>query len=581
MHGSDSHDTNGLSELRESRDKVLSATLDNTPLALVFFKVEQDNIAILYWNEAARRIFGWSKEEVLGRNFFEFLPAADAVTGVREIFETLVRDRDPHNITHLCNTKAGNTKMIQWFNSSFISENGRTIYVVSLGQDVTERLWAERARRQWGTELEARVAERTAELVRANELLQLEIEQRKKVEEALREAKAAAEEANEAKSRFLAGMSHELRTPLNGIIGFSDVLRSGSEEDIHRDGKKYLGHIHQSGKHLLALINDLLDMAKIEAGKLQINWEVLRVDELVDSVLQMLSGRVIEKEIHTDVSIDASVSVRADRRLLRQVLLNLLSNAVKYSPPGETISIRVSDGDSDGGAAMVRITVCDRGPGIPEEHKERIFSEFYQIDQPRDIGLGGTGLGLALCRHLVTEQGGRIGVENLEGGGSRFWFTIPAASMSDSSADTPEKQSEHREGETQEEKQGEKKRKILVAEDNPVNRELITVFMSTIGYDFTIAENGREAVALAGKYRPDLILMDIMMPVMDGFEATRQLRGAPETAEIPIIALTAAVDEKARATALEAGCDLHLPKPINLKILKEAIESLLSTESTG
>lgn len=260
------------------------------------------------------------------------------------------------------------------------------------------------------------------------------------------------------------------------------------------------------------------------------------------------------------------LSINADPRLVRQILLNLLSNAIKYTPRKGRVTI----GAQGHGPGWVRIEVTDTGVGIAPEKQHHVFSEFVQADAVRDAGLGGTGLGLALCQRLVSLHGGEIHVESSPGQGSRFWFTMPSAAPSDcpDGVHTPAEASAggglSLAGRT-----------VLLVEDNPVNIMLMQSFLSELHCVPVVARNGHEALAEAEAHRPDLIFMDMRMPEMDGLEATRRLRALPAFAQTPIIALTAAADEDARRTTREAGCSAHLSKPIDLTALTALLSQLL------
>ena len=377
------------------------------------------------------------------------------------------------------------------------------------------------------------------------------------------QAEEALKAINRAKTSFLSSMSHELRTPLNAIIGSSDLLGGQHLGPLNEKQLSYVKQVSSGGKHLLALINDILDMAKIDAGVMQAELGEVDPAEMVEAVASMMKAQFKEKQLELTVEVDSSVrQIRADERKFKQILLNLLSNAIKYTPERGRVQIRTALVNS----SWYRVEVTDTGLGIDPGEQKKIFSEFYQADQIRDEALGGIGLGLALTRRLVELHGGEIGVESEVGKGSTFWFTLPYK------------------GPVVTEQVGEKLneagkmasgRRILVAEDDEVNLNLILDLLSIHGYDVVVAKNGQEAVDLTQRHQPNLILMDVKMPVMGGLEATEQIRAMPEFSDLPIIALTASVGDADQMQQVAAGCTAFLPKPLDSTLLFETIEKYL------
>ena len=327
----------------------------------------------------------------------------------------------------------------------------------------------------------------------------------------------------------------------------------------------YVNQIDGGGKHLLRLITDLLDMAKIDAGAMELELEELPPAEFIDVTVAMMDTQFRSKQLDVEISTHPAITaVSADRRKCKQIMLNLLSNAVKFTPENGQIKIRsIKAGES------IRVEVSDTGVGIEPDQVDKIFSEFHQTDKVRDEQLGGTGLGLALTRRLVELHGGEIGVESEVGVGSTFWFTLPLV-KSDHVEETTEAD------DTQVESDGDSTgHRILVAEDNEINLAMVLDMLSIQNHEVIVAKNGQEAVDLAQQHKPDLILMDILMPVMDGLEATRRLRAIPEFADVPIVALTASAGSAAEERCLEAGCTAHLAKPIQTPALFEVLDRYL------
>ena len=383
-----------------------------------------------------------------------------------------------------------------------------------------------------------------------------------------REARRAAEAANRAKSEFLANMSHELRTPLNGILGYAQVLsRDRTLSERQRDG---LGVIQRSGEHLLALINDILDIAKIEAGKMPFDIVAVPLAGLLSDIREIIGVKVEQKQLVfiCDVACDVPNAIRADERRLRQVLLNLLANAVKFTDHG-CVSLRVTlllDG-------RVRFTIEDTGIGIGEMQREIIFEPFEQTgDEQRHRG--GAGLGLGISRQLVRSMGSEIHVESRKGEGSTFWFDLDAdpAPLATASARMPmTRVVTGYEG---------PRMNVLVIDDVPTNRAVAVDMLGQIGFEMSEAVSGAEALVQVGLKRPSLVLTDIVMQEMDGLETIRQLRLLPALQGVPIIAMSASPSGGDEKRSLAAGANTFLAKPIHLDTLLIQIAALLDLDWT-
>jgi len=395
--------------------------------------------------------------------------------------------------------------------------------------------------------LERKVRERTQEL----EILNYK----------LKESNAELVRANNLKSEFLANMSHELRTPLNAIIGFSELLLDPGDATLNTDQREYVGDILSSGRHLLELINDILDLSKIEAGKMRLALDEFEIVSVVEEALATLRVEASRKGISLEATLDPSIpAVVADRGKLKQILTNLLSNAVKFTPAGGRVTLSTDrDGDS------LRVRVADTGIGILPEDQERIFAAFVQVDGSYARKYQGTGLGLTLVKRFVEMHGGEISVTSEVGKGSAFTLHFPSqpsvhSAESSSAEQASIRPSPSRSAPTLPEGPGSL---ILVVEDNPANLKLVREVLKSRGYRVLEATSGEEALDAVKFIRPDLILMDIQLPGMDGLAATRKLKSDPSTRDIPTIALTAHVLKRDEARVLDAGCAGFIPKPID------------------
>ncbi len=396
--------------------------------------------------------------------------------------------------------------------------------------------------------------------------LEAEITHRKKAQEELLSAKRAAEDASRAKSAFLANMSHELRTPLNAIIGYSEMIQEEIQEAGHIQNIQDVQKIESAGKHLLALINDVLDLSKIEAGKMALHVENFELAAMIEELVATLQPAFAKNsnKLELDLADDLG-TMRSDITKVRQILANLLSNAAKFTDRG-TVSLRIDQTDSDG-QQWVRFRVQDTGIGISAEQQQNLFKEFAQADVSIARKYGGTGLGLAISHRFAQLMGGHMSVESEPGKGSVFTVMLPARINSDTS-DVPSAKPE-REQPTTASKAKSRAETILVIDDDPAVRDLMSRFLAKLGFEVVAASSGEQGLALARRLRPAVITLDVVMPGIDGWSVLKTLKADPELSMVPVIMVTIVDNE---ITGVNLGASGYLVKPVDRDRLAEIIE---------
>jgi len=407
--------------------------------------------------------------------------------------------------------------------------------------------------------LEAKVKERTQELHEKNALLSEEIQERQKAE-------AAARDASRAKSEFLANMSHELRTPLNGILGYAQIFKR--DQHLSAQQQDRIGVIQRCGEHLLALIEDILDLSKIEARRMDLVPAEFDFPEFLQGITAICRIRAAQKNIAFNCEYLSSLpnAISADEKKLRQILINLIGNAVKFTEKGGVTFKVLREERTEVLTTNVRIRfqVEDTGIGIAADELPKIFAPFEQVGNTRRH-TEGTGLGLAISRQLVEIMGAELKVESTLGRGSIFWFELDLLAV-----DSPEKNK----------KRSEKfikgfngtNKKILVADDRRENRSVLIHLLQPLGFEIIEAVDGQDCLNKALEFQPDCILIDLVMPVMDGFEAMRQIRKLPQLQNVVAIGTSASIMEVEKQESLAAGCDAFIPKPIRVEELLNCLQ---------
>jgi PAS domain S-box-containing protein len=491
-------------------------------------------------NEAWQKVTGYSKSEALGLTPTDLNNWVDPNARAR-LIEILRKSGIVSDFEFQMRKKTG--EINDMLLSAETVEIAGESCMLSLALDVTERKRAERLIHQYADELEVRVQERTAELVLANR----------------------------AKDEFLANMSHELRTPLNGILGFSETLLESVHGSLNEKQRRAIEFVLSSGEHLLGLINDILDVSKIEAGHLELQPEDVPVNDICHSSLNFIKQLANKKSIKVEYSSSPAQSmIHADPKRLKQILVNLLSNAVKFTPEKGSVKLEVH---ADYKTGRIHFSVTDTGIGISPEDLQKLFKPFIQVDNSLSRQYEGTGLGLVLSKRMVEMHGGSIEVQSEAGLGSCFSFYLPwhqnrqdeknpGFSTVESKKHDPTKAASNG--------------KILLADDNEANVMMIQDYLEGYGYQVFTAHDGRGILSKIEECSPHIILMDIQMPHVDGYEATSRLRADPRFASVPVIALTAFAMPGDRERCLKAGMNEYLSKPVKLKELVLMIEGFLN-----
>ncbi len=542
-------------------DRRLQKISSHVPGMLYQSERYQDgHIKILYCSDAVKTIYGVSKEE-LSQDLLlvNMMRSPEDNRRLEAALHECFVNLKPLNLEYRLWRPDGTIKWVVNHGTPERGDDGVTT-LYGYVSDITELKQVEEDLRKTKATTDELNAKLQEEIARANELAK------------------HAEEANKAKSRFLANMSHEIRTPLNGILGYTQLLRKS--QNLGQWERERIDIIHRSGDHLLNLINDLLDLSKIEAGKLDLRTGSFSLASLLTGVGEMMRARAESKGIEfrcepwdfiNNRPADAfPLMVHTDERALRQILLNLVGNAIKFTPSGSVV-LRVGFAEHSNTSAKqntrkTRFEVIDTGIGIAKEDLDTIFEDFSQAKH-QPLSLGGTGLGLAISRRLVQLLGGSIHVESAIGNGSVFWFTIPldlstAALAAEAALNNRQFHYLGYEG---------GRRKILVVDDNRENRALVSDMLTPLGFEVQTAASGDEGCLMASQVHPDLILMDLRMAGMSGFEAVARLKQDPHLQAISVFAFSASIVEEDLARPEYKLFDTFIPKPFKEKALLDAI----------
>ncbi|OAJ56089.1 hybrid sensor histidine kinase/response regulator [Paraburkholderia ginsengiterrae] len=527
-------------EAARASEHFLDSIIENIP-DMIFVK-DAATLRFVRFNKAGEQLLGARREELIGKSVHDLFPTQEAdffALKDRDVLESRLMVDVPEEPVH---TRHG-PRLVHTMKIPILDVRGDPQFLLGISRDITEQKRAEEELRRYREHLEDMIRERTAELAVAKEY---------------------ADAANQAKSDFLAHMSHEVRTPLNGILGYAQILKRDKSLDQRQvDG---ITVIQRSGEHLLAIINDILDMAKIEAGRVELSLSDILLDRFIDFIAETIRVKAAEKGLAfaCEMAPDLPAGVRLDEQRLRQVLLNLLSNAIKFTEAGG-VRLRVGCLPPN----RLRFEVQDTGIGIEEAHLETIFRPFEQVSDAQHR-VGGTGLGLAISRQLVRLMGGEIHVESRRGAGSIFSFELNVPVVApQATAVPPEWTASGYKG---------ARKTVLVVDDIAANRAVAVDMLEQLGFDMVEAGDGLEALEKAKALRPALILMDVVMPGMDGLEATRRLREMPEFGDLPIIAVSAGASGSDTAKSLAAGANAFLSKPIDFSGLLLQIAALLNIE---
>jgi PAS domain S-box-containing protein len=489
----------------------LDSVIENIP-NMIFVKDAKD-LRFIRFNRAGEELLGFSRHELIGKNDFDFFPPDQAEQFISADRETLRNHRLVDIPEETIQTKDKGMRTLHTKKIPLLDATGEPAFLLGISEDITEA---------------------------------------KKTQEALALAQEEADRANRAKSQFLASMSHELRTPLNAILGFSELLSDGSPDRFDQATRhRFLEQIHSSGQHLLQLINDILDLSKVEAGQMELHLQPVELAAVIDEVRATVEQMAVAKGVALNTEPSSEVRLIADAGKVKQMLLNLVSNAIKFTPSGGHIDIR-----SRRVGSWVEVAVSDTGIGIAEHDLSRLFTEFHQVDAGPGRQHEGTGLGLALTRRFAELHGGRVSVASSPGHGSTFTLHLPleAAAPKLSAPGAPAHVAATDPA----------RPLVLVVDDNPEAAEILTRHLAAGGFQIQVARTGPEALSMARELKPAAITLDILLPEVDGWEVLNRLKADEATRDIPVVVVSV-IDNPALGRAL--GAFDYFVKPVDGKAL--------------
>ena len=533
----------------EEQIKLLSHTVEQSPASVIITDPDGN---IEYVNKKFTEATGYELSEVLGQNPRVLKSGHSSMEEYQKLWETIKAGGEWRGEFYT-RKKDGTFFWESALISPILNNENAITHFLAVKEDITARKQAELELVQWNQQLEERVERRTL---------------------ALNDANIQLEKASRLKDEFLASMSHELRTPLTGVLGLSEALQKGVYGDVSEKQVTILHTIEEGGRHLLNLINDILDLSKIEAGKMELQPNIVSVEEICQASLRLVKQiassrrqRVSFKQTPMDML------VYADSKRMKQILVNLLGNAVKFTPDEGELGLEVIGDETKD---EISFTVWDMGIGISAEDREKLFQPFVQIDSSLSRTYGGTGLGLSLVDRLARLHQGRVTFESEVGKGSRFTVTIPWHHEKVNLSNTMDQALLTIENQKKEEpKEDLGLGSVLIVEDNAVTQKMLTDYLQFNGYKVICSDNGQEGLALLKSRKPDIVLMDIQIPGIDGLQVIRTIRNlGGKVSSVPIIALTALAMQEDRQRCLDAGANEYMSKPVNLIGLLNLIRKL-------